>query len=181
MTVVDFKDKSPKIDASAYISPRCFISGDVEIREMTGVFDFASIRGDLQPIRIGRHTSIQDSCTIHCGSFPCEIGSYVTAGHNAVIHGAKVGDYAVIGFGSCILDRAVIEDNSIVGAGAVVTSGTVVESGALYVGSPAKMVKKLDDNALKSIRMGAETYTKLSMEYKSMFEGGGSGGSRKGV
>jgi carbonic anhydrase/acetyltransferase-like protein (isoleucine patch superfamily) len=168
MTVVEFNKKFPKIHETAYISPRAFISGDVEMGEMSSAFDFASIRGDYSPIRIGSHTNVQDGAIVHCGAIPCRIGNNVTVGHSAVVHGATIGSNVIIGFNSSILDGVRIGDNVIVGAGAVVTAGTVIENNKLVVGNPAKVVKELDKGQLSLILASWKSYEAIAQNYKKM-------------
>ena len=170
MSLLEFKKKYPKIDPKAYVSPRAFISGDVEVGEKSSIFDFASIRGDFHAIKIGKNSSIQDNCSVHCGLSPCLIGDNVTVGHNAVIHGATVGNNVIIGMHSTILDSAKIEDNSIVGAGAVVTEKMVVKEKTLVVGNPAKPVKDLGPSQIAMIRMSASSYSDLAQKYKKLSE-----------
>ncbi len=170
MPLLEFKKKYPKIDPKAYVSPRSFISGDVEVGAKSSVFDFASIRGDFSPIKIGKNTSIQDNCSVHCGMSPCSIGDNVTVGHNAVIHSATIGNNVIIGMHSTILDNAKIGDNCIVGAGAVVTEKMVVEDKTLVVGNPAKKVKDVGAKQIAMIRMSASSYSDLAQKYKKILE-----------
>lgn len=173
MPLLEFNGKYPKIHPTAYISPRAFISGDVEIAEKCSVFDFASIRGDFGPIRVGKYSNIQDNCTLHC-SFPplppCIIGEYVTVGHNAVVHGASVGNNCLVGMHSTILDGAVVGNNCIVGAGSVVSPGMVVEEMTQVLGIPAKPVKEIKKNQTSGFKMGAVGYYGVAKRYKDMLE-----------
>ena len=140
--IVKYKGREPKIDGSAFVADNATLIGDVELAPDSSVWFGAVIRGDNDPIAIGRRTSIQDNVTLHGEpGFPLTIGDDVTVGHNAVVHGCTVKDGALIGMGAVVLDGAVIGEYAVVGAGAVVTAGTVVPPYALAVGAPAKVIR----------------------------------------
>lgn len=140
--ILTYKGKTPALDGSVFLADNATVIGDVTAGEDSSVWFGAVIRGDNEPIVIGRRTSIQDNSTLHCDpGHPLTIGDDVTVGHNAVVHGCTVKDGALIGMGAVVLDEAVIGEYAIVGAGAVVTAGTVVPPYALAVGAPARVVR----------------------------------------
>ncbi len=133
----------PTISGSCFISENATIVGDVEMGEHCSVWFNAVIRGDVNSIRIGSYTNIQDGVVVHCTykTAPTVIGDFVNIGHNALVHGCTVKNNVLIGMGAIVMDHAVVEDYVIIAAGAVVLEGTVCESGYLYAGVPAKKVK----------------------------------------
>jgi len=154
------------VSAGAYIAPGAVLVGEISIGPDSSVWPSAVIRADMAPVHIGRGTSIQDNVTIHTNEgAPTIIGDYVTVGHNAVIHGATVEDYCIIGMGAIVLDGAVIESGTIVGAGAVVPSGRRITGNSLVLGIPGKVVKEGD--FMEQIRANAEEYIRLARRYNS--------------
>lgn len=170
MPIIEYLGKTPKIHPTAYVSPNAFVSGDVELGEGSSIFDYAVVRGDLSTIKIGRYSNIQDNCSIHAGVTPCTIGDYVTVGHGAVIHGATIGNYVIVGINSTVLDGATIGDNCIIGAGAVVTPNTQIPPESLVLGNPAKPVKKIEEHHKLTIKLSAESYAQLAQQYKQILK-----------
>lgn len=171
MPTIPFGGETPKIHPSAYISPRAIVSGEVEIGEGSSVWEHAVIRGDLNHIRIGRSTSIQDNCTIHVDTdHPIQIGDRVTIGHNSVIHGCRIKDYVLIGIGAIILSGAEIDGPSIIGAGTVVEEDSKVQSNSLLVGVPASRVRRLRRKDVEELKQRCEEYARLSQRHKSATE-----------
>jgi len=138
---------SPKIDESAWLAPGSVVVGDVELGPQVSIWYGTILRGDVNRIRVGARSNIQDGCVVHVTAnlFSTEIGEDVTVGHRAVVHGCRVGDGALIGIGSLVLDGAVVEPGAWVGAGAVVTPGSVVPEGMLAIGIPARAIRSLTD------------------------------------
>ena len=138
-------DKAPRLAPDAWVAPGAVIVGDVELGAGASVWYNCVLRGDVNWIRVGPRTNIQDQSVLHVSrdGFPCELGAEVTVGHRAVVHGCRVGDGALIGIGAIVLDGAEIGAEALVGAGAVVTPGTVVPEGMLAVGIPARVVRPL--------------------------------------
>ncbi len=137
-----YKGKTPALDGTVFLAAGAAVIGDVTVGEDSSVWFGAVIRGDNEPIVIGRRTSIQDNATLHADpGHPLTVGDDVTVGHNAVVHGCTVKDGALIGMGAVVLDDAVIGEYSIVGAGAVVTARTVVPPCSLVVGAPARVIR----------------------------------------
>ena len=140
--IVTYKGSAPRVDESAFVADNATLIGDVTVGQDSSVWFGAVLRGDNEPIRVGRRTSVQDNVTLHCDpGHPLTIGDDVTVGHNAVVHGCTVENGALIGMGAVVLDDAVVGEYSIVGAGAVVTAGTVIPPYSLVLGLPAKVVR----------------------------------------
>ncbi len=165
--ITDIKGKSPSIHPTAFIATQAFIGGDVTIGERSSIWFNVVARGDVNYIKIGKGTNVQDNSTLHVttDSHPLEIGDCVTIGHNAVVHGCMVASKVLIGMGAIVLDGAEIHEESIVGAGALVPPGFVLPSGRLAVGVPAKAVRNLTDDERENIRVSAENYIKNSRLY----------------
>lgn len=140
-----FDSLVPRLHPSVWVAPGAAVIGDVEIGADSSVFYGAVLRGDVERIRVGERTNIQDQATLHVteGRFSTWLGDEVTVGHRAVVHGCRVGNGTLIGIGAVVLDGAEVGENALIGAGAVVTPGTVIESGMLALGMPAKVVRSL--------------------------------------
>lgn len=163
-----FKDKEPQIHESVFIAESSQLIGDIQIEADSSVWYNAVIRADVNQVVIRQGTNIQDGTVIHVShTCPTIIGEGVTVGHNAIIHGAQIGDYTLVGMGSIILDGAKIGKHCIIGAGALVTGGIVIEDGMLVLGSPAKVIKPLTDEQIKSLYDSAKHYVELSKTYKA--------------
>lgn len=158
------KDIYPQIDKSVFIAGNATIVGDVIIGEHCSIWFNAIVRGDVNYIRIGNYTNIQDGVVIHCTykKNGTDIGNFVNVGHNAIVHGCVVHDYVLIGMGAIVMDRAVLESNVIIAAGAVVLEGTVCESGYLYAGVPAKKIKPLTGEQLAMLKQLPHNYVLYS-------------------
>ncbi len=140
--IITYQGKTPSVDPTAFIAPNATLIGDVTIGPDASVWFGAVLRGDNEPIVVGRGSNVQDNATLHCDpGHPLTIGEDVTIGHNAVVHGCTVGNGVLVGMGAVVLDEAVLGDWSIVGAGAVVTGRTQVAAYSLMLGTPAKAVK----------------------------------------
>lgn len=156
-----------------YSTRRCFIAknatvfGDVQIGSESSILFNAVVRGDTSAIRIGERTNVQDLCCIHADpGFPCEIGSDVTIGHRAVVHGAKIANHVLIGIGAIVLNGASIGEWSVVAAGALVPEGKVIPPRSLVMGVPGKVVREVTEADIEMIRHAAEHYVELSREYR---------------
>ena len=156
-------DNEFNIDENAYIAKGAYLSGKIEIGADSSVWDGAVIRADIEDVKIGYGTSIQDNVTVHVDvDRPTSIGDYVTVGHNAVVHGAEIGDNTIIGMGSIVLNGAKVGKNCIIGAGAVVTEGTVIPDNSMALGIPAKVARTNTEAAIIAIRKNAESYIQLT-------------------
>jgi len=158
-------NRIPNTTDAAFIAWNAEVSGSIELGKDVSIWFGASVRGDIEPITIQEDTNIQDNATLHTDfGAPCTIGKRVTIGHNAVIHGCTVGDDCLIGMGAVLLSRSEIGKESIVGAGALVTEGKIFPPRSLILGSPAKVVRTLDDSAIEAIRKNSENYIKLAKD-----------------
>ena len=155
-----FKDKTPAIDSSALVIESAQVIGDVVIGEESSVWFNAVVRGDVNYIRIGKRTNIQDGCVLHVArnKFPLIIEDEVTVGHNVILHACTIKSRCLIGMGAIVMDGAEVGEDSIVGAGALVTANTKIPAGSLVLGSPAKIKRPLIEEEKRSIRDSAAHY-----------------------
>jgi carbonic anhydrase/acetyltransferase-like protein (isoleucine patch superfamily) len=162
-----FQGIKPTIPISCFIEDTAIVIGDVVMGEQCSVWFHAVIRGDVNAIRIGSRTNVQDLCMLHVthDTHPLIIGNEVTVGHNVVLHGCTIKDRVLIGMGAIIMDGAVIGADSVVGAGALVTEGTMVPPNSLILGSPAKVKRPVTDEELRWIRESAENYVRYARQY----------------
>lgn len=164
--IARFLDKVPTLDPSVFVAPGAWIFGDVEIAEECSIWPGASIRGDVDAIRIGAQSNIQDGAVVHVAdNHPTHIGRLVTVGHCAIVHACTVENEVLIGMNAVVLDGARIGARSIIGANATVTSGTIIPPGSLVLGSPAKVKKTLSPEEQASIKVWAQRYVTLSRAY----------------
>lgn len=153
------------IHPSVKIFKGSHITGAVSIKEESSVWFNAVIRGDIEPITIGKYSNVQDNCVLHSSSgHPLKIGSYVSIGHAAVVHGATIADNCLIGMNSTLLNGSVIKKDSIVGAGAVVTEGKEFPEKSLIIGVPAKAVRKLEAHEIEAIKANAVKYAAMAKQ-----------------
>lgn len=164
--IQEFNGKKPDIRESCYIAPSADIIGDVTIGENSSVWHKAVLRGDINSIKIGANSNIQDGTVIHVTeTHPVDVGDNVTVGHNAILHGCTVKDNALIGMGAIVLDGAVIGEGALVGAGSLVPEGKVIPPYSLALGVPAKVIRELTKEQLEAIKKNAEEYVRLSKKY----------------
>lgn len=158
------KNIYPTIAENCFIAENASIVGDVEIGEYCSIWFNAVIRGDVNFIRIGRYTNIQDGAVVHCTykTAPTVIGSHVNIGHQAMVHGCTLQDRVLIGMGAIVMDHAVVEPYVIIAAGAVVLENTRCESGYLYAGVPAKRIKPLSEEQRKLLDELPDRYVMYS-------------------
>ena len=163
-----FRGVSPKAAPSAYIDPSAQVIGDVVIGDRSSVWANATIRGDVNIIRIGEESNIQDNCVLHVdeGDFPMHIGDRVTVGHSVVLHGCTIEDEALIGIGAIILNGARIGKGAVIAAGALVAEGAVVAAGMLVMGVPGKAKREVTPEEQTRFREGAQHYARLAGEYR---------------
>jgi|TARA_B100001750_G_scaffold247230_1_gene272265 carbonic anhydrase/acetyltransferase-like protein (isoleucine patch superfamily) len=169
-SIYNYKDKRPLLGANVFVAPSAVIIGDVRIAKECSVWFQAVIRGDVNKIRIGGGTNIQDSVIIHVttkGSSTI-IGSNVTIGHGAIVHACTVRDRSLIGMGSILMDDVVVESNALVAAGSLVTEGKRVKKGEVWAGSPAVFVRYLTKKESKFIETSSRRYQSLAQEYKGI-------------
>lgn len=168
MGILSYRGITPKIHHSVFVADGVHIIGDVEIGKDSSVWFNSVIRGDVNYIRIGERTNIQDNTVIHVTNkkFPTNIGSNVTIGHNAVIHACTINDYCLIGMGAIILDDAKVGSYSLIAAGAVVTMGSVIPEGMLAAGVPAKVIRPLTEEERQSLVQSAQNYIDYVATYR---------------
>jgi carbonic anhydrase/acetyltransferase-like protein (isoleucine patch superfamily) len=151
------------IHRSVKIFEGAIVTKNVEIDEKSSVWFNAVLRGDIEPIKIGKSSNVQDNCVLHSSAdHPLEVGDFVSVGHSAVLHGCKVEENSLIGMNATVLNGAVIMKNSIVGAGALVTEGREFPEGSLILGVPAKAVRKLSEEEIKGIKDNAVHYVEMA-------------------
>ncbi len=168
-----FKDIQPVIGEHTYIDETAVVIGDVVIGDDVSIWPTAVVRGDVESIRIGNGSNVQDGSVLHvshAGDYsekghPLTIGKGVTIGHKAVVHACTIGDYCLIGIGAIILDDAVLDDYVMIGAGALVPPGKKLEGGFLYVGAPAKQVRPLKDSEKEFLKYSYQHYIHLKDDY----------------
>jgi carbonic anhydrase/acetyltransferase-like protein (isoleucine patch superfamily) len=156
-------DNVPKVGEALFVAWNAEVAGSVTLAAGTSVWFSATLRGDIEPITVGRGSNVQDGATLHVDfGLPCVVGEGVTIGHRAILHGCTVGDDCLIGMGAVILSGAVIGKESVVGAGALVTEGKSFPPRSLILGSPAKAVRTLDDAAIEKVRENGRVYGRLA-------------------
>lgn len=158
---------TPNIDNSAFIAETAVIIGQVFIEEEANIWYNTIVRGDVEPIRVGKRTNVQDHVMLHTSNnFPLTIGDDVTIGHGAIVHGCTVANRVLIGMGAIVLDGAHLEENVILGAGSLVPPGKTIPSGMMAMGSPAKVVRPLTEEEINHLAKSAAGYVTLSKQYK---------------
>ena len=166
MAIYELDGKKPKIHETAFVDNTASIIGDVVLEERTSVWPSAVLRGDIERIHIGACSNVQDNVSIHTShGQPSIVGRYVTIGHNAVVHGAEIGDYTIIGMGAIILDGAKIGKHVIIGAGALIPPGKEIPDYSLVVGVPGKIVRQLSDEEIEWTKKNAEIYMELAEKH----------------
>lgn len=168
--IYQFLNRSPRFDDSVFVAPSADLIGDVSIGADSSVWFNTTIRGDVNWIEIGERSNIQDNASIHVmnQTGPTKIGDDVTIGHNAMVHGCTIHDRVLIGIHATILDEAVIESDVIVAAGTLVPPGKTLKSGMMYMGSPAKAVRELTKEQIRSIKESAANYVKYQRTYRKV-------------
>lgn len=178
MPIRPFEQYTPQIHPSAYIDASAVIIGAVEIGAESSVWPMSVIRGDIQSVRIGERTSIQDGTIIHVthasrfcpGGHATHIGNDVTVGHRVILHACTIEDCALIGMGAIVMDQAVVASQVIIGAGGLVPPGKVLESGFLYVGSPVQQIRRLSARELEFLQYSPQNYQRLKDRHRAMLE-----------
>ena len=157
----------PKLGTGVFIAPNATVIGDVELGDDASVWFGTVLRGDHFPIKVGARTNIQDNSVLHItgGRSSTTVGSDVTIGHMAIVHGCRIGDHCLVGMGSIVLDDAIIEDECLIAAGALVPPGMRVPSRSLVMGRPGKVVRVLGDADLEHIRGAAVHYVENARHF----------------
>lgn len=160
----------PSIDPTAVIAPGAHVHGRVTIGKEAFILFGVVIRAEFDRIEVGAQTNVQDNSVLHCDEdIPCIVGERVTIGHSAVVHGATVGDDALIGIGARVLNRSVVGEGSLIAAGSVLPEGKVIPPWTLAMGVPAKPVRELTEAEIEKNREGVDHYMSLAVAYREIF------------
>ena len=164
---IEFEGHEPRIAASAWIAPSATVVGRVEIGPEASLWFGAVVRGDIEPIRIGARTNVQDHVTIHVtgGRHATHVGDDVTIGHGAIVHGCRIGDGCLVGMGAIVMDGAAIGPGSLVAAGSLVAPGTAIPERMLAIGRPARAARPLRDDEIADLAASAARYVALAARY----------------
>jgi carbonic anhydrase/acetyltransferase-like protein (isoleucine patch superfamily) len=166
MSIRAYRDRAPQFGADVFVDPDATIIGDVVLEDGVSIWPGAVLRGDVERILIGTHTSFQDNSVTHSDpGYPVVVGPDCVIGHAVILHGAKVGARCLIGMGSTLLNGCEIGDESVVGANSLVTQGKVFPPRSLIVGSPAKVVREVTDDDLKPRAELRDRYARRSLAY----------------
>lgn len=176
MTIRIYKNIHPRIDPSVFIDDMALVVGDVTIKEDSSVWPMCVLRGDVQKITIGERTNIQDGSILHVtsdnrftpGGVGLSVGSDVTVGHGVILHACTIEDLCLIGMGSTILDKAVVQSRVLVGAGSLVPPGKVLESGFLYKGNPVQKARPLHEKELEYLEFSSQHYVDLKNKHMGL-------------
>lgn len=173
MNIRPYRNQMPRLGARVYVDPAAVLIGDVELGDDVSLWPYTVTRGDVNYIRIGARTNVQDGAVLHVthdgpyspGGFPLTIGADVTVGHSAILHACTIEDACLIGMHATVLDGAIVRKHGFVAAGAVIAPGKVVGEGELWMGNPARCVRKLDATQIEALYYSAKHYVKLKDEY----------------
>ena len=167
--IAPFQNSRPKIHETVYIAETAVVIGDVEIGENSSVWFGSVIRGDVNYIRIGARTNIQDGCVLHVSArtHPTVLEDEITLGHRVTLHGCYVETGSLVGIGAIVLDGARIGRNSLVGAGSLVTPNTQIPPRSLVLGSPARVVRQLSDEEVVNLEKFWRNYVLYSSIYRN--------------
>ncbi len=173
MPIIAFGSATPSVDQTTFVAPDAWVIGDVSIGGRCSIFFNAVLRGDINPIRVGEGTNLQEHVLVHTshGMADAVIGRNVTVGHRAIIHGCSIGDNSLIGMGATILDNAQVGEHCIVGAHALVPKGMVIPPRSLVIGTPAKVSRQLTEQELSGLLSSALGYQELGASYRALFAG----------
>src|SRR5664279_468678 len=165
--IVPISGHTPQVSDRAFVAPNATLIGQVTLGERASIFYGAVLRGDVDSITIGKGSNLQDNVTVHCDEgFPTSVGSVVSIGHGAVLHGCTVEDDCLIGMSATVLNGAVIGTGSLVAAGAVVLEGTIVPPGSLVAGVPAKVRRELSAEEIAGVCQNATHYLDIAAAHK---------------
>lgn len=175
MTIRSLENLHPHIADSAYVDESAQVIGDVTIGADASIWPTAVVRGDIHSIKIGARTNIQDGSILHVthdspfqsGGFSLELGENITVGHRVVLHGCTIGDNSLIGMGAVIMDGVRIDSGAFVGAGSLVPGGKHLQGGYLWLGSPVKRIRTLNDQEREYLGYSAKHYVELKNRYLS--------------
>jgi len=166
MAIYEYDGQRPEIDPTAYVHEQATLIGQVRLGAGASVWPQAVLRADNEPIHIHAKSNVQDGAVLHTDpGFPLQVGEGVTIGHQAMLHGCTVGDNSLIGIQAVVLNGARIGKNCLVGAGALVTEGKEFPDNSLILGSPAKVVRELSEEAITALRANAQSYVGKAEQY----------------
>jgi carbonic anhydrase/acetyltransferase-like protein (isoleucine patch superfamily) len=167
--IAAYAGRTPRVDPTAFIVESATVIGDVVIGPESSIWFGAVLRGDIESIRIGARSNVQDNATLHVvgGKFGTTLGDGVTVGHNAVVHGCIVEDGCLIGMGAIVLDGVVIGTESLVGAGTLVAPGTRIPPRSLVLGRPGKVIRPVSDDELERMCSSASNYVGYARQYRA--------------
>lgn len=171
--IMAYQDQFPEISAGVYIHPSATVIGQVKLGENVSVWPGTVIRGDVNHIHIGAGTNVQDLSVLHVShkstwnpaGAPLIIGNNVTIGHKVILHGCTIEDECLIGMGSIVMDKVVVQKHVLLAAGSLVPEGKVLESGYLYMGSPAKKIRALTEQEIAHLMYSANNYMRWKDDY----------------
>lgn len=167
MTIYALGDKRPTIADDAWVAPGCHVIGNVVLAAKTSVWFGSTLRGDNEVILIGEGSNVQENTVMHTDmGFPLTVGAGCTIGHKAMLHGCTIGENSLIGMGATVLNGAVIGANCLIGAGALITEGKVIPAGSLVMGSPGKVIRSLDQNAINGLKASALHYQQNAARFR---------------
>jgi len=173
MPAKSFDAKTPALSPSAFIHSSAVVIGDVELADDVSIWPLAVVRGDIHSIKIGARSNVQDGSVLHVthasdfnpGGYPLVIGEDVTVGHNVTLHGCHIGNKCLIGMGAIVMDGAIVNDKVMIGAGSLVPPGKTLESGYLYVGSPVKKARPINEKEAAFLSYSPQNYVRLKNKY----------------
>lgn len=169
MTIYALGDHRPAIHETAWVAPDANVIGQVTLGQGVSVWFGSTLRGDNEPIVLGQGTNAQENCVFHTDpGFPVTVGSNCTIGHKALIHGCSIGDETMVGMGATILNGARIGRNCLIGACALVTEGKEIPDGSLVLGTPGRVVRQLDEEAIEGLRSAAARYQERAAAYRDI-------------
>tara|TARA_R110002074_G_scaffold145034_2_gene293486 strand:+ start:119541 stop:120062 length:522 start_codon:yes stop_codon:yes gene_type:complete len=173
MHVKSFDSKTPSLHATSFVHETAVVIGDVELGPDVSIWPLTVVRGDIHYIKIGARSNIQDGSILHVthasdfnpGGYPLTIGEDVTVGHKVTLHGCTIGNQCLIGMGAIVMDGVVVNDRVIIGAGSLVPPGKTLDSGFLYVGSPVKKIRPINEKEALFLNYSAQNYVRLKNKY----------------
>ncbi len=158
---------TPSLGKNCFVHPQASLIGQVTLGENVSVFPGAVLRGDIAAIVVGDNSNIQDNAVLHVNyNTPCQLGSGVSVGHGAVVHGSKIGDHVLIGMNAVVMESE-IGPNCIIGAGAVIPAGKIIPAGSLVMGVPGKVVRALEEEEVNGIVQNAREYVNAITVYNT--------------
>lgn len=175
MSIDSYKGVLPVLGRDVYVHPSATVVGDVELGDGVSIWPGVVARGDVNRIRVGAGSNVQDNSVLHVsrpsearpGGAPLLVGRQVTVGHACILHGCEIGDACLIGMGAIVMDHAVLQPHVLLGAGSLVPEGKRLESGWLYLGRPAKAVRRLTEAEIAGLAAQADRYVRLAADYRA--------------